>query len=272
MSTLSGSPLLRQWNLIHNFGQRDLKTKFKGSALGWLWSLAVPLATLGIYSVVFSIIFRAQPPEMGNGSQGVFVIWLFCGLTAWTFFSSTINAGMSGLLGTGALLQKVYFPAYAPVLGAALASGVQWGIEVGILAVVLLILLNVGWSWLLIPLWAIIFIIFTSSLAVTVSILNIYFRDLAHLVAIALQLLFYMTPIIYPMSIVPTDWRGSINLQAILEINPLTQFVELFRSLIYGLDVGSWTQWVSILIWSAASLMLARWVTNAKGRDLGEHV
>lgn len=272
MSALGANSLLRQWNLIHNFGQRDLKTKFKGSALGWLWSLAVPLATLGIYSVVFSIIFRAQPPEMGNGRTGIFVIWLFCGLTAWTFFSTTINAGMSGLLGTGALLQKVYFPAYAPVLGAALASGVQWGIEVGILAVVLLVMLNVGWTWLLIPIWAIIFIVFTSSLAVTVSILNIYFRDLAHLVAIALQLLFYMTPIIYPMSIVPTDWRGSINLQAILEINPLTEFVEIFRSLIYGLEVGSWTQWVTVIVWTIAAYMLAAWVSRAKGRDLGEHV
>lgn len=273
-------PIWRQWNLIQNFGQRDLKTKFKGSALGWLWSLVVPLATLGIYSVVFAIIFRAAPPDMGNGRTGVFVVWLFCGLANWTFFSSTVSGGMNALLSTGGLLQKIYFPAYAPVLGSAIAAGVQWSIELGILVVIMLFMLNVGWSWLLIPLWAAVFIVFSASVAVAVSILNIYFRDLAHLVAIALQLLFYMTPIIYPISMVPEAWKPSflpeywpaLNLQAVLSVNPLTQFVELFRSLLYGLDSGTWVMWASILGWTALAFLWAAYVSRTKGQDLGENV
>lgn len=273
-------PIWRQWNLIYNFGQRDLKTKFKGSALGWLWSLVVPLATLAIYSVVFAIIFRADTPLMGNGKSGPFVVWLFCGLTNWTFFSSTINGGINALMGTGNLLQKVYFPAYAPVLGSALAAGVQWAIELGILVVVMLFMVNVGWTWLLIPLWGALFIVFSTSIAVAVAILNVYFRDLAHLVAIALQLLFYMTPIIYPISMVPAAWKpgffpeswGALDLQAILSINPLTQFVELFRSLLYGLDPGTPTMWISIIVWTGAALAWAGYVSRKRGQDLGENV
>ncbi|HZL06491.1 MAG TPA: hypothetical protein VFE45_13955, partial [Coriobacteriia bacterium] len=84
-------PVWRQWNLIWNFAQRDLKSKFKGAALGWAWSLVVPLATLGIYTIVFSVVFRMEPPKFGNGREGVFVVFLFAGLTAWTFLSSSIN-------------------------------------------------------------------------------------------------------------------------------------------------------------------------------------
>lgn len=273
-------PIWRQWNLIYNFGQRDLKTKFKGSALGWLWSLMVPLATIAIYSVVFSIIFRASPPDMGNGKSGVFVLWLFVGLTTWTFFSSTVNSGMAALLGAGPLLQKVYFPAYAPVIGSTLAAAVQWGIEVGILLVVMLVLVNVGWTWLLIPVLAAIFALFTASLAITVSILNVYYRDLAHLVAIALQLLFYMTPIIYPLAMVPDSWKPgffpeawpALNLQSVLAFNPLTQFVELFRSVIYGLEVGSLWLWIGVVLWTLGAVALAVIVSHVKGADLGENV
>ena len=272
--------LKQQANLVWNFGQRDLKTKFKGSALGWLWSLVVPLATLAIYSVVFAIIFRASPPEMGNGKEGVFVIWLFAGLTTWTFFSSTINSGINALLGTGQLLQKVYFPASAPVLGSTLAVGIQWLIELGILLGVLVLMVNVGWSWLLIPVWALLFIVFTTSLAVTVAILNVYVRDLAHLVSIALQLLFYMTPIIYPISMVPPAWKPAFlpeswpafDLQKVLLANPITQFVELFRSLIYELNLGSPSMWIMTTLWALASLGLAVFVLRRKGVNLGENV
>lgn len=259
------------WSLILNFGRRDLKTKFKGAVLGWLWSLVVPLATLAIYSVVFSIIFRADPPALGNGRSGIFVLWLFCGLTAWTFFQSTLNQGINSLVNTGQLLQKVYFPAYAPVLGSTLAVGVQSLIELGLLAAIFLLLLNAGCTWLLIPLWAAAFLVFTTSLTIAVSVLNIYYRDLAHLVTISLQLWFYLTPVIYPLSMVPESWNG-LPLQTLLQLNPLTQFVELFRALIYELNWGSWQMWASVSGWTLAAWLLALVVLRHKGADLGEHV
>lgn len=264
-------PIWQYWHLIYTFGQRDLKSKFKGSALGWVWSLVVPLATLTIYSAVFSIIFRAEPPMMGNGSPGVFVIWLFVGLIFWTFFSNVINNGILELLGAGPILQKVYFPAYAPVLGAGLAVGVQSLIELGILIVIMLVMGNIGWSWLLLIPFIAITVIFVGSVATILAILNVYYRDLAHLVTIALQLLFYVTPIIYPLTMVTQQWRG-IDLRAILELNPLTSFVQLFRSLIYELSPGTLNQWGAVTVTAGITLLLAYWVMARKGRDLGENV
>ncbi|MBO9556698.1 ABC transporter permease [Cellulomonas sp.] len=267
----STPPIWRQWNLVWNFAQRDLKSKFKGSALGWAWSLVVPLATLAIYTVVFSVVFRMPPPQMGSGRDGLFVIWLFAGLTAWTFFASSINAGISGLIGTGALLKKIFFPAYAPVLGAMVAQGVQSLIELGLYLCVLLVLGNLGWTWLLVPFWAVLLVLFTSGLATALAVLNVHTRDLAHLVAVFLQLGFYATPIIYTLDYVPAE-RWGLPLRAMVEWSPISLFVETLRDLTYGLEVGSGTAWLGMAAWAAASLALGAWVHRRRGGDLGEEL
>jgi len=267
----ASAPIWRQWNLVWNFAQRDLKSKFKGSTLGWLWSLVVPLATLAIYTVVFSVIFRMPPPPMGNGREGIFVIWFATGLMVWNFFSSSINSGIAGLIGTGALLKKIYFPAYAPVLGAVVAAGVQSLIEFGLVLVVLAAISNMGLTWLLLPLLAAIFVVFTASLTTGFAILNVYVRDMAHLVAVALQLLFYGTSIIYPITFIDEEVRG-FPLRMVFSWNPLTQFVELFRELVYGLSTGTWGQWLTVTLWACATLAWAAWVFKRRGGDLGEEL
>lgn len=264
-------PIWRQWNLIWNFAQRDLKSKFKGSALGWAWSFVVPLATLAIYTIVFSVIFRAAPPAMGNGRVGVFVIWLFGGLTSWSFFASSINAGMAGLLTTGTLLKKIYFPAYAPVLGSVVAVGVQSLIELGLYLAVLAFMLNVGWSWLLIPLWTVLLAVFSSALSTALSILNVYARDLAHVVGVALQLFFYATPIIYNLAIVPSRYHG-VPLRALVELLPVSLFVESLRDISYGLTEGTLERWGGMVLWTVLAVGFAALVNNRRGKDLGEEL
>lgn len=267
-------PIWQQFYLIETFANRNLKTRFKGSALGWMWSLLVPLATLAIYTAVFSLIFRAEPPDMGHDRPGIFVLFLFCGLTFWTFFSGSITGAMGELMSAGSILQKVYFPAYAPVLGSVWAVGTQSAIEVGILAAVMVVLGNVGISWVAIPVWMVLAVTFTSALAVTVSILNVYFRDLSHLISVILQLLFYLTPIIYPMSMVTAvpPLLGRYSLADLLYLNPLTSFVQLFRSLIYELNFGTPLQWGAAVSWTAIALLLAVFVSKRRGADLGENI
>jgi len=267
----ASAPIWRQWNLIWNFAQRDLKSKFKGSTLGWVWSLVVPLATLAIYTAVFSTIMRVPAPPMGDRSTGIFVLWFAIGLTAWSFFASSINGGISGLIGTGALLKKIYFPAYAPVLGSIVSTGVQSLIELSLVLVALLAFANVGWTWLLLPFVVLIFVVFTTSLTTALAILNVYVRDMAHLVAVALQMLFYATTIIFPLSYIPVE-KGGIPLQLLFSLNPLTQFLTLMRDLIYGLTLGTMFQWTYITVWTGAMLAWAIWVFKRRGGDLGEEL
>jgi ABC-type polysaccharide/polyol phosphate export permease len=253
-------------SLIWNFAQRDLKSRFKGTAIGWAWSLLLPLATLIIYTLV-GHIFKIQPAPFGDGRAGNFAVWLFVGLTAWGFFSNAVNISMAALLGTGTLLQKIYFPSFAPVLGAVIGVVIQSAIEVGLVLVVLGIFTNVGFSWLLLPVWIAIFVGFSTGAAMLFAVGNIYFRDLAHIIAVFLQLLFYATPVLYQDSLIKNKF-----LHNVIMTNPLTDFVVLFRDLAYGLTPGRLNIWAGALAWTAASLALATIVFHRYGRDLAEQM
>lgn len=266
-------PVWHEWDLIRAFGQRDLKSKFNGTLLGWLWSLVVPLASLGIYTLIFGGLFKMVPTEIASRHQGIgiFAVWLFAGLTIWGFFQNSINAGINGLVGSGSLLQKVYFPAYSAVLGSCLAIGVQSAVEVGLLLIVLVLLANVSWTWLLLVPFLVLLIVFTGAVSVIVAIWNIYVRDLAHLVGVFLQLAFYATPIIYNPDIVP-DTVWGLPAHALVEAMPMAEFIELFRSLVYSLRPGDPGDWLACCAWSLAAFAVAVWVFRRWGADLGERI
>ena len=267
--TLTQVSVLNYRSLIWNFGQRDLKARFKGTAAGWLWSLILPVASLVTYTIVAHYVFRGRAPAFGTGHRPNFAVWLFAGLTVWGFFANGLNAGIGALLGAGALIKKIYFPAYAPVLGTMVAVAIQSLIE---LALVLLTTAvfgggNVGWTWALLPIWAGLFAAFVSSLAMIFAIANIFFRDLAHIVSVVLQLLFYATPVLYPPS-----QLGHGRGRMVLETNPVGQFVILFRDLSYGLVPGNWGSWLYVLVFTAVALGVAVFVFKRHGRDLSEEL
>jgi ABC-type polysaccharide/polyol phosphate export permease len=260
-----------QRSLIWNFARRDLKSRFKGTAFGWAWSLMVPLATVVTYSVVFSVIFRSTPPDFGSGRPGNFTVWLMVGLVPWTFFLIAINIAIPTLLSNGPMMQKIYFPSYAPVLGATLAVLVQTTIEFGILGVILVLFGEIGPTWLLFPVWLGLFVLFVNGVASSLAILNVYARDLAHITAVILQLLFFLTPIIYPITLVPERWHG-LPLRTLVEANPLSQFVDALRALVYGLELPALTNWLFMLAWTTLAVSIAAIVYQRRGQDIGEAI
>lgn len=260
--------LLQYRSLIWNFAQRDLKSRFKGTAIGWAWSLLLPIATLVTYTIVGKYVFRIAVPEFGDGREGNFAVFLFVGLTAWGFFANGLNTGIGALLGNGPLLKKIYFPSYAPVLGSVIGVGIQSLIEVGLVFAVLALFANIGVTWLLVPVWAVLFFGFVAALSLCLAIANIYFRDLAHLVAVALQLLFYATPVLYP----DTQFKpGSVG-HRVLVSNPMSQFVGIFRDLVYGLTPGTWAGWLVITATTAVTIAASAWAYTRFGRDLSEQL
>lgn len=272
-SVRPAKPFWQEWNLIRAFGQRDLKSKFNGTILGWLWSLVVPLASLGIYTLIFGGLFKMVPVQIAFRHEGIgiFAVWLFAGLTIWSFFQNCVNGGINGLLGTGGLLQKVYFPAYSAVLGSCLAVAVQSAVEVGLLLVVLLLLGNISFTWLLLIPFIALLLAFTGAVSVILSIWNIYIRDLAHLVGVFLQLMFYATPIIYNADLVPETLWG-LPARTIVGAMPMAEFIDLFRSLVYSLEAGSITDWLMCCAWTGGALLVATWVFRRWGADLGERI
>lgn len=256
-------------HLIWNFAQRDLKARYKGTVLGWGWSLIVPLAVVFTYTLVFSIIFRAVPPQFGSGRDGIFAVWFLVGLVPWSLLAGAITGGIPSLLAAGPLLQKIYIPSFVPILGALGAVLVQSLIEFGVVLVILAILGNIGWTWLLLPLWLALFLVFSASLAYILAVANVHFRDLAQIVTVALQLLFFATPILYPVDQIPES-VGPLPLRTLIMLNPVTEFILGFRSLLYDLEVVpvaavGYATAATVIAAAAAVLVFRRW-----GRDIGE--
>lgn len=261
-------------SLILNFARRDVQARFKGSLFGLFWSLIVPMASLGIYALVFGKFFKQDPPLMGNGEDRPFPVWLFTGLVVWNMFSSTLSTAIGTLLATGPLMKKIYFPPYAAVFGSVLATLYQSLIELAVLVVVLVAFLNVGWTWLLLVVWLALFVAFVTAVSTFFSIANVYWRDVSHLVGIALQLMFYLTPIIYTLDTVrgdpSTDTRELIA--TIIQYLPIAAFVEVFRDLVYDLDVGSFRPWATITAYAVGTTLVSVAFYRRRGLDLSEEL
>jgi ABC-2 type transport system permease protein len=258
-------------SLVWNFAQRELKSKYKRSALGWAWSLINPVATLLIYTLVFSVIFRTSPPPLGNGDRGNYTVFLFSGLVLWNFFSTTVNGAMFSLISAGPLLRKIYFPPFAPVAGGLLANGVQSLIEVGVLIAVMVALANVSLTLLLLPLLLALLALFALGIGLVLSVWNVYYRDVSYLVGLGLQVLFYATPIIYPETLIPVHSHG-LPLRRLLELNPIADFVLAFRSVVYDLRVPSIARLGSLLAISLVTVTIGWSVFHRRARDISEEL
>jgi ABC-2 type transport system permease protein len=245
--------------LIGNLAQRDLKSRYKKSVLGWLWSLINPAVTLGIYTVVFGVFLGAEAPVAGNGTTQSFALYLFCALVAWNFFSGTINTLIANFASSGGLLTRTYFPPECPMISGLLITALQAGLETLILVGFMVILGNVSWTFVLgIP---VLFLLGLNAfgLGLILGLGNVRFRDVGYLVGIGLQVVFYATPIVYPIAIVPE------NFQKILRLNPLTHFADGMRHAFYTLDMPTAQNWFVMVGSAALSLGFGWWIfsTNA---------
>lgn len=260
----------RTW--IGNLARRELTAKHKRSVLGWTWSLINPAATLAIYTVVFGVFLRIEPPFAGNGETKSFALFLFIGLIIWNFFNAIVMGSMGSLEAAGGMLSKVYFPPESPAIANLLASLVQVAIESSVAIVVLIVLANVSWTFIfLIPIVALLGV-FSLGVGLFVSVYNIMYRDVSYLVGIGMQILFYSTPIIYPITLVPERMAGLPARWIIENVNPLTSFVGAARESLYLLEAPTLEQWAVMAGWSTVALVFGWWSFNRRAADLIEEL
>lgn len=257
--------------LIGNFANREIKGKYKGSLLGSAWSLINPLATLAIYSLVFGFIIRFPTPVAGNGHLRNFTVYLFTALVVWNFFQAVTTSSMGALVSAGPLLRKIYFPPFAPVIGSAGAVLNQTAIEFGLLLVVYVAVLNIGWSVLLVPVLLALLAAFALGLGLMLAIANARFRDVSYIVTVLLNLLFYMSPIIYPISVV-TNLYDKHPWLRVYEYNPITAFIEAFRSVLWDLEFPGWGRLGYLTLVSLAVLAIGWTVFQRKSADVSEEL
>lgn len=253
-------------NLIYNLAQRELRARYKKSLLGWLWSLINPAAMLGIYTIVFGVFFQTEPPVAGNGHTKSYGLYLFAGLVVWNMFNSTVTGAIIALQTSGGLLNKVYFPPAAPAIANLMTVVLQALIEGGILAVIMIALGNVSITYILFPVTLVFVALFSMGIGLFVSVFNVYYRDVGYLVSIGMQVLFYATPIIYPLSLL--DKHPAVR--DLVSLNPLTQLVELCRDAFYNLTWPSFASFSLTALACIATFVVGWVVFNIKARNIAE--
>lgn len=247
MSTLTQIHASRE--LLWNLTLRELRTKYRRSILGWTWSLLNPLATVVIYGFVFGTLFGAKAPEGDPSGLSNFALFLLCALLPWNFFVMVQTTAMGSIIGNAGLVRKVAFPREVLPLSQVGHGIVQFGIEMALLAVVLLFFERSFVPWIPVTLLLMVLLAtFSAGLALALSAVGVYFRDLPYLWGIVLQVWFFATPIVYPPSLLQAElptWAYDI-----LSLNPMFRYSSAFRSTLYdgtapsagtllGLTIGS---------------------------------
>jgi ABC-2 type transport system permease protein len=206
--------------LLFSLTKKELKVKYRGSFLGFFWSLLNPVLIMLVYSFVFSIVLRQGIKE--------FAVFLLCALLPFNFFSNSVNYGSGSIISNANLVKKIYFPKEIIPLSIVFSNFINFLLELIILFIVLSIFRYKFYTYLyLLPVVIIIQVFFVSGVSLLVSSLNVLFRDLQHLVSILMMVWFFGTPIIYPLSMVPERF------QFIMQINPMAVFATFYRDIFY---------------------------------------
>ena len=212
--------------LLVNFTRKELKVKYKNSALGFIWSLLNPALYLVVFYVVFQLILQNKTPY--------FAIFLLAGLLPWNLFAAGLGGSTGSIVSNAGLVGKVWFPREILPLASIGAALVHFFLQLIVLFVALLVFqYQPGWGylWLLIPA-LITLLVFTASLGVALSAVNVYMRDTSHLLELVLLAWFWMTPIVYQYQMVAERLSG-VSFPLFL-LNPMTDIVITFQRAIYG--------------------------------------
>ena len=269
----SVAELAESRELFVNLTLRELRGKYKRSVLGWTWSLLNPLATMVIFTVVFRFFLKVQV-EPGNPSGlDVFAIFLLCGLLPWNFLSNGMSGSMGALIANSNLIKKVFFPREILVVSNIASWVVSLLLELGVLAVVLVVAGNFVLPWL-VPALGLVIVqtMFVIGLGLLLSVLNVYFRDIQHLIGILLQIWFYATPIVYPISVVRDALADHPAFFTVYKLNPMVRFVEAYRDCLYDLRFPALLDSLYLFGVSAATLALGVFVFSKLEPKLAEEL
>lgn len=213
--------LYLQRSLVWNFVVRDLKVRYVGSFMGFFWSIIHPLILLISYTFVFSIVFEIRPHSAVTDN---FAVFLFCGILPWLYFQDTILRSCSAVVENANLIRKTLFPSEILPVSITLSNLVFHLIGVGVLMVVLVVLGLLPWTIVFLPLYLVPLMVLGLGLGWLLASLQVFLRDTAQILTVALVFWFWFTPIFYTVDRVPE------GLRPLMALNPLSLVVQGYRN------------------------------------------
>jgi lipopolysaccharide transport system permease protein len=211
--------IAQHWDLILSFARRDIKARYKQTALGVAWSLLQPLSMMIVFTLVFSLFAKVP-------SDGIpYPVFAYSALIFWTFFSNAINGGTSAMVANATLIRKIYFPRETLLIAVLLAGLLDLGVA-SILFVGMLFYYKIALT--LAALWVVPLLILQITLTFAVisltSAAHVNFRDMGHALPLVVQLWMFATPVAYPISVIPA-W-----LRPFYVLNPMAAIIDGYRS------------------------------------------
>ncbi|HEY0348216.1 MAG TPA: ABC transporter permease [Pyrinomonadaceae bacterium] len=244
--------LPRRFDLIFSLARRELTARYRGSILGIMWTLVTPMVMIAIFTIIFAGIFKAK--FGASSSQWDYALYLFCGLLPWNAFQESLQLSSSTIVAHANLVKRVVFPLETLPVPLSLAAVVNqlFGTIVLIIAVILL-RREMHVTIIYLPLILIPQLIATFGAAWLVASLGVFVRDIVQGIALVLMAWMYLTPIIYPESIVPAPYRAAINL------NPFTPLVRNYRRIILDGLSPDWSGLAYFAAFALVSFVFGYW-------------
>lgn len=219
------------WNyreLIYFLAWRDVKARYKQTVFGIAWAVVQPLMAMVIFTIVFGRL--AKMP-----SDGVpYPIFSFAALVPWTFFANSVSKAANSLVGGGGMLSRIYFPRLAMPLSTILAGTLDFALAF-VMLLVLMLWFGISPTWNVVWLPALLFLAFATALGVSLVLtsMNVQFRDVRYVVPFLMQAWLFLTPVVYPSSMIESD-----VLRAVYALNPMVGVIEGFRWALLGTDTA----------------------------------
>jgi lipopolysaccharide transport system permease protein len=207
--------------LLFTWAMRDFKVRYSQSVLGAAWAILQPLSLMVIFSVIFSVFIKVP-------TDGVpYPVFAYTALLPWTFFANSLSFAIPSLVNNMNLVSRIYFPREILPLSAILVSFIDFLIAYSIFVIMLLVYrVQVGPAILLVPLVLLIQIVLTFGISLLAAAVNVFFRDIRFVIPLALQIWMYLSPIIYPVNLVPARFRP------IYFLNPMAVLIDTYRRIV----------------------------------------
>jgi lipopolysaccharide transport system permease protein len=253
-------PVSEQWwakfDLLRTLVRRDLEARYKGSVLGNLWPLVNQLSQLLIYTYVFSVVLNVKLNLKGlPANDATFGLWLFAGLLPWIAFTGGLTQAAGSVLAQPNLVKKVVFPLALLPLVPILSTFIESAF--GLMALIVVVAFSSGTlhsTLALLPLVWLPQLLLTAGLGYLAAGFTVFLRDIPQTLGMILNFWFYLTPIVYPASIIPEQFRGWV-----FWLNPLAALAEVYRDLVLVGEVQHWGEWGLASAVALVVFYIGRW-------------
>ena len=246
--------------MIKAFVRRDLRGRYKGSFLGFLWTFLNPLLQLCVYSIVFSTILRAGIDK--------YYLFLIVALIPWIFFSASVTGGATSIISQKEMVKKIYFPREVLPISVVTTNFVNMLLCFIVIFIVIIISgtpLNPIALLCLIPVWIVEYIL-ALGMAFLTSAVTVYMRDMEHILGIVVMAWQYLTPVLYSYDIIPDKYRFLFNL------NPMTHVINAYRTILYYHEVPDLSTLLSALVMGILVLIVGLFVFSKLKKRFAEEL